>query len=615
MNNVYGTNVQPNWDVQQSLNGGPGNFGPLATVDLGLLVAQQNDLGYQLGCANSRIQELERELKQKRASDGAFALAIQVEGKTCTVGRRGYPVVLADFVISGATRTIFDPLLDKEPELELLFNGGIPPLKIGEKDYMDDKVLLERLRSHTRQRIYRHTTRSKLATVFRDSVACNLKMQFIPLHGGWQKMEDDASLYEFRTIGDRFVAYQSKGGMETSVGLAFPAEIEEQAREGILGLLEAWRSVGLLPMYYWLIVVVECTGFLFSLLDMLGYRIPLGVCFQVDHPAMEDLLVERLGCYGEKGVGVGAVDLASELRRRKDDTVLIVQSGSTALTKANCHTMLSALSTGVISEKGKSMGLLQALPVTVVRGASQFAVSNQMLSISIPGVPLGRERKETQRSDKQKFLQGLAWYVQRNLGMFESFLSKGREYAFSQLLQDLSRDQLQSFGVLNGVAQLLAYFLDDLELEREVEELCHSEALELVRNSLEESLFSGASIEECADTFVSVVRDMLENAELREVPLEEVDINYEVRPDDIFVTKDFYCFPEKAVVLVGERMFYSRLDIIRALDERGWLLGAQANKRTKMTRKILCGGGGLRRTLYFFKLRKNLFCESEELFL
>lgn len=615
MNNVYGTNVQPNWDVQQSLNGGPGNFGPLATVDLGLLVAQRNDLGYQLGCANSRIQELERELKRKRASDGAFALAIQMEGKTCTIGRRGYPVVLADFVISGATRTVFDPLLDKEPELELLFNGGIPPLKIGEKDYMDDKVLLERLRSHTRQRIYRQTTRSKLATVFRDSVACNLKTQFIPLHGGWQKIEDDASLFEFRTIGGRFVAYQPKGGMEPSVTLPFPEDIVAQAREGILGLLEAWRSAGLVPARYWSLVMIDCMGFLFSLVDMLGYRLPMGVCLQVDHPTMESFLIEWLGCYNEKEVDMGAVDLASELRRRKDDTVLIVQSGSTALTKANCHTMLSALSTGVISEKGKSMGVLQALPVAVVRGVSQFAVSDQMLSISIPGVPLGREGRETQRSDKRKFLQGLAWYVQRNLGMFEACLSKGREHAFSLLLQDLSRDQLQSFGVLNGVAQLLAYFLDDLELQREVEELCRSGALELVRDSLEESLFSAASIDECADTFVSVVRDMLANAELREVPLEEVDINYEVRPDDIFVTTEFYCFPEKTLGLIVERTIFGRLDIIRALDERGWLLGTKANKRTKMTRKILCGGGGLRRTLYFFKLRKNLFCESEELFL
>lgn len=614
MNNYYGS-IPPNLDVQQCMNGGPGCSGPLAVVNLEVLAAQQSKLGYDLGCASSRIQQLERALKQKRESDGAFALAIQMEGKTGTIGRRGEPVILADFVISGATRTVFDSLLDKEPELELLFKGGIPPLRISERDYLDDKVLLERLSSHTRQQINRQLTRTKLATLFRDWISRDLKTQFIPLHGGWQTIENGVGLYEFRTIGDRFVAYQPKGGMEPSVGLTFPAEIEEQAREGILGLLEAWRSVGLLPMHYWLMVVVECTGFLFSLLDMLGYRIPLGVCFQVDHPAMEDLLVEWLGCYGEKEADMGAVDLAAELRRRKDDTILIVQSGSTALTKANCCAMISALSTGVISEKGKSMGLLQALPLTVVRGASQFAVSDQMLSISIPGVPSGREGREIQRSDKRKFLQGLAWYVQRNLGMFESCLSKGRENAFSLLLQDLSRDQLKTFGVLNGVVQVLANFLGDLGLNQEAEALCGSGAIELVRDSLEESMFSAASLEECADAFVAVVKTMIENSELKEVPLEEVDINYEVRPDDIFVTKDCYCFPEKTVVLVGERMFYSRPKIIRALDERGWLLGTQANSRTKLTRKILRGDDGARRTLYFFKLRRTLFCESNELFL
>lgn len=614
MNNCYGA-IQQNLDVQQCVNGGPGNFGPLATVDLSLLAAQQNDLGYRLGCANSRIQELERELKRKRASDGAFALAIQMEGKTCTVGRRGYPVILADFVISGATRTVFDPLLDKEPELELLFKDGIPPLRISERDYLDDKILIERLSSHTRRQLNWQLTRTKLATLFRDWISRNLSTHFIPLHGGWQPIGEGASLYEFRAIGERFIAYQPKGEMEPSVTLPFPEDIVAQAREGILGLLEAWRSAGLVPARYWLLVMIDCMGFLFSLIDMLGYRLPMGVCLQVDHPTMESFLIEWLGCYGEKEVYMGAVDLASELRRRKDDVVLVVQGGSTAIAKENCIAMLSSLSTGVISEKGKSMGVLQALPVTITRGVSQFAVSDQMLSISIPGVPLGREGRETQRSDKRKFLQGLAWFVQRNIGMFESCLSKGRERAFSLLLQDLSRDQLQSFGVLNGVAQLLAYFLDDLELQREVEELCHSGALELVRDSLEESLFSGSSIEDCADTFVSVVRDMLENAELREVPLEEVDINYEVRPEDIFATTDYYCFPEKALVLIGERTIFGRLDIIRALDERGWLLGTQANKRTKMMRKVLRGGDGLRRTLYFFKLRKNLFCESEELFL
>lgn len=184
MDHNLGAPIPPNWDVQQCVNGGPGYFGPLATVDLSLLAAQQNDLGYQLGCANSRIQELERELKRKRASDSAFTMASQIDEKLYTIGKGGYPLILADFVISGATRTVFDPLLDKEPELELLFKGGIPPLRISERDYLDDKILIERLSSHTRRQLNRQLTRTKLATLFRDWISRNLSNYFIPLHGG-----------------------------------------------------------------------------------------------------------------------------------------------------------------------------------------------------------------------------------------------------------------------------------------------------------------------------------------------------------------------------------------------------------------------------------------------
>ena len=168
-------------------------------------------------------------------------------------------------------------------------------------------------------------------------------------------------------------------------------------------------------------------------------------------------------------------------------------------------------------------------------------------------------------------------------------------------------------GILCGILQVLVDFTAHLGLPEEGCEAANSGLVELLTGAAEEQLFHGVSVEDVVDAFVLIVKSMLKNHELEVVELKDNDVGYEGKAKVVYEVGDCFGFSETAIQFICEKMMTSRTKLIGALDDCGWLLGAPAAKRTKLTRKIFLRADGSRKVFYFFKMQRSLFEETGEI--
>lgn len=470
---------------------------------------------------------------------------------------------------------------------------------------MSDKKLVSIIRRIPGVEVNIQRTTSTTASLLRHAIDAKVKTVFLDYYGGWSLYGDNAQ-YMFFSDG-RTHASGVQGGL-------FGRYIESTS-----AAVTATAATQYLPAFQiltdtfarWMLLASFHVAGMYSLLEDMGYQIPLALALFSEEPEQR-LYLHRLLCwFGDPMITPDEHPQKQtlEVLARKDQPILLADHGR--LNKNKCTEIWE----GILANGNATVKLGGEEKTFPVRGLltilsdrpSVLTCASEVLLLDIPPGSLDRDlwlELEERIADNRDYLYAFVGYVEGHIAELREAMTEGHRKALRTCSGDLNERCLSMLSILFGVDIFLSDFFkfcapnipDVACLDEEMTE----KLVEILRQATDKELHTSL-----ADQFLMVGREQIERGTVQTYSKDHA--SQTIEGPIVYYDWEYLYFNAAAFFQVCDALSQSRPAVLSALAEAGLFGGRQINGTTAQTRITVCDVYGQRKTIRVYAVDRAAF--------
>lgn len=545
---------------------------------------------------------LKNNVARKQAAEDAYSQTLTLDGSTYTQDLTGRLVELMNRQVEWAFHVIPQPPSELAPFYQIKLKQCDNPLKLTEKQFMCDTALIQVLQELGVRVTLRRSAKTT-AVLLRKAIDAGVMV--LPYYGGWQKRENGTGQF---LVSRQFSTHQGQNGLQDFVPLPdgplpassisrFQEELKAVANLDIRWLLSRW---------------FHCAA-LTSLLDQLGYPLPLALCLDTTDAAWNVWTTQFFNWYGDSGLSLDTPPqtFSKGLLCRKDQPLLVLDQRKTTYAAGNSDVLEQVINTRQVLwkvPKGNAVSLpLQAQPVILSSAASSLTCAPGCLVVELKADDLNRSEWSVCGDGvltKQQYLMVFLNFVRSHIPRLREILEKQVRQAMLTSGDRLNEECAQALGVLLAVDAFLSEFTELGAGDALLFDAATEERIAWLTNLLEQASWKAADGCGLAERFVAVARAQLDSGVLCACPTE-----YERLPpaNKVYYDAGNLYFTRDAFGTVCAQLNQSRPVVLKALREANLLCGKPINDTTTMTRTSIWNAYGIRTAVPVYRMPREAF--------
>lgn len=567
-------------------------------------------LQQQMNFASLDNERLRNQLQKKHLAEESYTAPLTfADHCICTQSKYGTWVPILNRTIEQAVYVAPSPPLRSPPFYIIRFSQSEHPITLSEESYFRDAILISRLQEAGGVEVTIRKSLKTTARLIRQAISRKLTVLPISIYAGWSKQNDGKPCFStFPPFSSHWQAGSFLLPHVLSDASPATAELAVQKWMPAFSLLQSSFASWFLTLWFHM-------SALSSLLNRLGFQLPLGLYLFSDDPVGLAYL-RRLFCwFGDSALSMGiAPELFNDgLLARKDQPLVIedtCQGKNAKLNTATLEEMLLSHSAPWKNGRNTQYLPIQALPTILAPIVSGLACSPNLIVLDLPSGQLlsSRFAKEFPLQENlNEYLSAFANYTTRHIAELRAQLNTARDGAWEVSNGTLSESCVGVLGILLGLHRFLEDFyasygfdtlpLSDAQVDKQMPQL-----LNLLQETNDK-----AEVDGCLDNqFISIARSMIQCHQLEARPLSQRRAASN-GTTMVYFDGDSLYFTPAALKTVCQQLGYSRPVVLRALSDAGLLQGSRINQTTVMTRIQLWNVHGIPQPTAVYRLRRDAF--------
>ncbi len=361
-----------------------------------------------------------------------------------------------------------DPCYDLVPFYRIIFKGW-QPLDLAEKDFAKPGKLVQAISSHCGAQFHFYSNKGKVQNgtqALLNRVARSSPQYEIPFYYGWTPNKTGwmYSLSNDKTHGSKKLQFQNSASDSAS----FPQEsslpsapVELTAIRQVTTMMEVFTDSTVRKIVWNILHIAS----LYSLLNGLGYRFPLGICIFSDDALVKKTFRNILSWFDDQMIVLSENTqfFINSCVERKDQPLLIQDIDAQII---NSKIIETAVQTGNLSRKHESYEL-KALPVILSSNDTHLSLSSSFMRLEIPINDLDPAALEMINKAKPFFkyyFLHFNLFVQNNIFQLQSSLNIHNTGVFEASIADkLSLECTTALAIMRAVDDLISLYCDSLQ--------------------------------------------------------------------------------------------------------------------------------------------------------
>ena len=530
--------------------------------------------------SNSFIQkEMQRRIRYENSAH-AFSEIYNTPRGLCGINKFGAERVVFPLELEACIYVKPDSLYSLKPFYRIKFKGHSFSLDILEKDFSSPSKLVQALMLHFGQAFDFNQNKGKvqIGTQALLNRVAKANPQFnLVFYAGWIMNEStwEYSLENGTTHGRRNVSNITKtfAPQESVSSPTIPcSSVQLTAATQVADMMNIFTAQPIRNIVWNLIHVAS----LYSLLDGLGYRFPLGVCIRSDEALVQNVFSTLLTWFEDKPIVLSESpsDFITLTTERKDQP-LVIQDITAQI--GNSKMIEAAIQAGNISRKEKESYKLYALPVILSNNDSHLSLSPSIMRLDVPLQelePQSYQILENQKPYFQDYLLHFNLFVQNNIDQFLLALKTHSMNAFENPSKySLSSECTTALAIIHAVEDFTKLYFTSLHasevLNNQLSGIFSADAEDYLVSILTHTSHreSNASI---AELFASVANQMLQDG-FFDIRNHGESNTYDPCPPDkqgiVFLYDGDLCFSKESFDAIVDFTGYGYYSVLGALKD------------------------------------------------
>lgn len=520
-----------------------------------------------------------------------------------------------------------DKLYNHENFYIVAFRSIDEPVLIFEKDYLDVKKFLTQLEMgcHKQVRLYKKSGR-RTAELLRNYFSSKAEIAEIKFYCGWIAGVEgwQFRLANGKTHGTRPLDLGTnpnalKPALDVNKDIPYlDASAELFGAERFVTMMETIQSAEQRSVIFlWLHISA-----LYSLLEGLGFRFPLGFCLFTPRVNPYQIMKKLLEWYGDSPISLSDKKdcLLRSIVERKDQPLFLCDNGENS---NNISTLIQLVQTGNVSQipNSEAQAKLQAPLVVLTNAVSPILVSSYFFTLDLSTAEFTENAFETVSSLHRylpDYFVRFSSFIEKNIDLLREALNRGMRTALSLADEwEISDDGCTSLGIFYGVAELVSEYYNNLrpqpDLAVRMNRVLGENWDDFLRQVFQNNADCRGNYSDLATIFMAVARENLlrGNFEKRSRDGKPLNVYESTGSDGVVYMDDQFCyFTRKAFSSVCKACDASGPMVIHALRIANLLHGQSVNASTVMTRITTYDVYGCIRTERVYKIRREDIAEA-----
>lgn len=567
------------------------------------------------------------DLPTVRSEDNETVTVREFSGKLYVETENARPQLILEKAIKKIRYVRPDKLYNRENFYIVEFRNNPHPIYISEKDFYHASKFLNLLAMgcNSPVKLYKRSGQ-KTAELLRSYFSANADTAEIRFYCGWLPTEEGWKfiLANGKTHGMRPLDFASdKKAMKPALddnkavsNLWVSAEL--YAAERCVTMMETIQSTAQRGVIFlWLHISA-----LYSLLEGLGFRFPLGFCLFSTRVNPNKIMKKLLEWYDDPAINLSDKKdcLIKSILERKDQPLFLCDNGENS---DNISTLIQVVQTGMVSwlRNSEEQSKLQAAPVVLTNIVSPLLVSPYFFILDLSTVEFAEDAFKTV-SSLHKYLPDyfrcFSSFLEKNIDLLQQALNRGMQKALSLADEwEISEDGCTSLGIFYGVAEIVSKYYDSLapqpELARRMNHIFGEDWVDFLRQEFQNNADCMGNLSDLAKTFMTVAGTKLLHGNFEKKTRNGRSLNNdETTGNDgvVYMDDQFYYFTRMAFSSVCKACGASGPAMIHALRNANLLHGQSVNSSTVMTRITTYDIYGCARSERVYKFKQEDIAEA-----
>lgn len=540
-------------------------------------------------------KEFQKEIKKSIQHDlsmAAFSEIYNTPRGLCGKNKYNLEKVVFELELESCFYVKPDSLYNLAPFYRIIFKGH-SPLDISEKDFNKPGTLVHAISSHCGPDFRFYSNKGKVTNgtqALLNRTAKSSPQYEIPFYYGWtlDKSGWTYSLSNNKTHGVKNLRFQNNVTVSspcTPESSLPSAPVELTAIQQVAEMMKAFTSTTLRDTV-WTVLHIAA---LYSLLDGLGYRFPLGICIFSEEAFVQSLFKNLLSWFNDPVIVLSessTVFVTSSVERK--DQPLLIQDISAQI--SNSKKIEDAVQTGHLSFNRDISYKLNALPFVLSSNDSHLSLSASFMRLEVPIHSVDSDALALIKKGKpffEYYILHFNSFIQRNISMLQLSLEKYNTTIFQDAAASkLPLDYTTALAIMRAVNELVGLYCDSLQFNNDID----STSNPVGKNSQDSSLISilaqtsqrnsNASI---AKIFSTTATQKLQTG-VFEIRSHGKDNTYDPCPPNkqgiVYIYEGDLCFSKEAFDATQEDTGYGYYTILKALKDVKALSGTLINTKS-----------------------------------
>lgn len=551
-------------------------------------------------------EHLRNRIAQKEFAEQAYMDIRDFNNCLCTQGKFGRSQVVLNHTIERAIYFNCHPLLNLHPFYVVQLVDIEQAVLIPEEVFYKDVQLISTLRRMTGVEVHTQQSSRKTADLLRQAIDRQAKEVYLDYYSGWKKVEGE---WRFLLLPP-FLSHQCQPYTLVAPQCIdkISAAVTATAASQFWDVFRVFGDEFTRKMLY----LVFHAAALYTLLEGLGYKLPLAFAFFSDNPDQTAHLRQLFSWFGDPAPSPCDTpkSLSLHLLTRKDQPVLIVDSG-----KPNAESMDvldRVLSTGVVSVKigrAEKEFPVQGPVVILSNRVSALTVAPDVMVLELPSVAFNRElwmEIADCAADNSDYLSGFIGFTETHIFELQEALKQRRKEARQLSGGELDEQRVEILGLFLGLDAYMekfsSYCTGVIAPVVPFNETTRTAFVELLCQTMDKELCVNL-----ADQFLAVGRAQIERGTVQTYHKEQAP-KTEIGPI-VYFDREYLYFSSTAFFQVCDALSQSRPAVLKSLAEAGLFGGRQVNATTAQTRITVCNVYGQRQSIKVYAVCRAAFDE------
>ena len=482
----------------------------------------------------------------------------------------------------------------------IYFYGTSKPLILTQREFDDSKRLSNVLSQHFNTPVQKYGSQSKTDTLLRIFFASESETVDIHYYFGWS-LDDGIWKYHLWNgkthatsaddISDLVEVFISG---DNSMPVPICASAVLVSLEQTIEMMYAITSKKLRNLL-WVMLHVSS---LFSLLDGIEFRIPMGLSLTSSNPLHLMKMVPLFTWFGDDAIQLSTEHNSfSQLLRGRRDQPLVVWDAPAQVD--NSKLLIQCVKTGNIepvSSNDTTFLRLMAMPFILTTGSTTISFSSEFIPIEIGSSDLEADAYDIFTACHcyfEDYLTNFMVYVEKSQGGLKRIFDKNMSKVINQSADDLLslREHLQMLAIFRSVLEIMVQYYDELcipqKLRSMVDDLLSDDSETLLIAALQQTSRYQDSSDAAEAVFFTNAKQMLLDGEFDLRKMSDENINASCASDRkgiVFWDQSMVGFTTDAFREICNRCGYSTRQIAQALMETNAFIDRPLNKTTYLSK-------------------------------